>query len=178
MATSLAAVLLVLSLSSVGMAVLWRRADELRILSERRRIEAEGSRAEAERQRGAAEAHFAKARAAVDELLTRVSESQLLNVPGLQPLRRDLLRSALAYYEGFVRERGDDPAVQAGLAAAQLQLAVIQRELGAEGPSEQSLRRAMTLHETALRDHPDDPVLRTGMARCCVNLALLGVDPV
>jgi serine/threonine protein kinase len=177
-AASLAAVLLVLSLASVGMALLWRRADELRILSERRRVEAEGSRADAERQRVAAEAHFARARAAVDELLTRVSASQLLNVPGLQPLRRDLLRSALSYYEDFVRERGDDPTLKAGLAAAQLQLAVIQRELGAEGPSEQSLHRAMALHESALRDRPDDPALRAGMARCCVNLALLGVDPV
>ena len=35
-----------------------------------------------------AEADFAKARAAVDESFTKISESQLLKVPGMQPLRR------------------------------------------------------------------------------------------
>ena len=41
-----------------------------------------------------AEANFRKAREAVDEYFTKVSESKLLNVPGLQPLRKDLLESA------------------------------------------------------------------------------------
>ena len=41
-----------------------------------------------------AEDNFRKAREAVDEYFTKVSESKLLNVPGLQPLRKDLLESA------------------------------------------------------------------------------------
>jgi serine/threonine protein kinase len=149
LAVSMAAVLLVLLFASVGMALLWRRAenqrrraDELLVLSENERHEAERNRAEADRNRAAAEAHFTKPRAAVDELLTRVSESQLLSVPGVQPLRRDLLRSALAYYEDFVRERAQDPMLRAGLATAELQLGVIQHELGATEQSERALRRA------------------------------------
>jgi serine/threonine-protein kinase len=184
-AASLGAVILTLSLASMGMALLWRRAegqrrraDDLLELSERRRRDAEMHRVAAERHRADAEAQFARARSAVDELLTRVSESQLMNVPGLQPLRRDLLRSALGYYEDFVRQRGHDPSLKAGLAAAQLRLAIIQRELGAEDQSEESLRRALALHESALRDRPGDPRLRAGMARCCANLGLLGLDPV
>ncbi len=185
LAASMAAVLLVLSFSSLGMALLWRRAesqrrraDELLVLSEKQRQEAETSRAEAERSRGEAEAHFTKARAAVDELLSRVSQSHLLNVPGLQPLRRDLLRSAMAYYEDFVRERANDPTLKAGLATAVLQLAIIQRELGAADQSKESLHRAMGLLESALHDRPDDPRLRAGMARCCTNLGVLGLDAV
>jgi eukaryotic-like serine/threonine-protein kinase len=192
LAGSLAALFLILSVASTGMTVLWRqaegqrrraeaqriRADGLLELSDRRRKDAEASRSEAERLRAEAEANFAKARAAVDELLTRVSESQLLNVPGLQPLRSELLRSALTYYEDFVRQRADDPTLKAGLAAAQLRLAVIQRELGAEAQSEETLRKAMALHEAALRDRPDDPRLRAGMARCCAQLGTLGLDPV
>ncbi len=180
----MAAVLLILSFASAGMTLLWRRAenqrqraDELLVLSEKRRAEAVNSEAKAERNRAEAEAHFTKARAAVDELLTRVSESQLLNVPGLQPLRRDLLLSALAYYEDFVRERANDPTLKAGLATAELQLGLIQRELGAGDQSEQALRRAMGLLESALRDRPDEPRLRAGMARCCANLGRLGLEP-
>ena len=66
-----------------GDGVLWRRAenqrrraDELLVLSEKQRLDAERSRA-TERSRADAQAHFTKARAAVDELLTRVSQSQL-----------------------------------------------------------------------------------------------------
>ena len=184
LAASMAAVLLILSFASAGMTLLWRRAenqrqraDELLVLSEKRRAEAVNSEAKAERNRAQAEAHFTKARAAVDELLTRVSESQLLNVPGLQPLRRDLLLSALAYYEDFVRERANDPTLKAGLATAELQLGLIQRELGAGDQSEQALRRAMGLLESALRDRPDEPRLRAGMARCCANLGRLGLEP-
>ena len=50
---------------------------------------------------------------AVDDSFTKVSESKLLDVPGLQPLRLDLLKSALAFYDEFLKERGDDAALQA-----------------------------------------------------------------
>ena len=104
---------------------------------------------EAERQRGRAETNLTKARAAVDELLTRVSESQLSSVPGLQPLRRDLLTAALAYYQDFVRQRGDDPALKIGLADAQLRLGRILRDLGEDAPSRAALEQALALHEAA-----------------------------
>ena len=46
---------------------------------------AEGQRTEAEKMRTQAEANFRKARQAVDEYFTLVSETKLLDVPGLQP---------------------------------------------------------------------------------------------
>ena len=93
-------------------------------------------------------------------------------MPGLQPLRRDLLRSALRFYEDFVKERGDDPTLKAGLAAAQLRLAKIQHELGAEPQAQDTLRQAMELYETASRNRPDDRGLRDGLAQCCVRLGI------
>ena len=89
------------------------------------RAEAEASAKEADAQRKQAEANFAKARAAVDESSTNISESQLLKVPGMQPLRRELLQSALRFYEDFVKEHGDDPTVRAGLASAFLRVGKI-----------------------------------------------------
>src|SRR4029077_16999529 len=107
------------------MAVLARDAElarrheaDPRAQAEEARRQAQGSAREADAQRRRAESNFAKARAAVDESFTRISESQLLKVPGMQPLRRELLSSALGFYEDFVKEHGDDPTVRAGLASA------------------------------------------------------------
>jgi eukaryotic-like serine/threonine-protein kinase len=193
LAVSLSSLIFVLAIGCIGATVSWRRAerqreiaaglrdvsesrrlesDRLRAQSEERRIAAETSATEAERQRARAEANFGRARAAVDDYLNQISESQLKSVPGLQPLRRDLLRSALRFYEAFVKERGDDPTLKAGLAAAQLRLARIQHELGAEPQAQDTLRQALELYETGLRDRPDDPGLRDGVAQCCVQMGV------
>ena len=81
------------------------------------------ARTDAERRRAdqlrlAAEANFQKARHAVDEYFTKVSESKLLNVPGLQPLRKELLESSRQYYQEFLQEQGHDPSVRAEAAEA------------------------------------------------------------
>jgi tetratricopeptide (TPR) repeat protein/tRNA A-37 threonylcarbamoyl transferase component Bud32 len=86
--------------------------------------------ARAEHQRQRAEANFEAAFGAVDDYLTAVSENRLLNEPGLQPLRKELLLKAQAYYEKFVREQGTDPAVRAALARAYRRLAAIHHSLG------------------------------------------------
>ena len=70
-----------------------------------RRIAAEASRIEALKQSKAAEASFARARRAVDESFTTVSESKLLNVPGLRALRADLLGSSMKFYGEFIEEQ-------------------------------------------------------------------------
>ncbi len=41
-----------------------------------------------------ADANFERARGAVDEFFTTVSQSKLIDVPGLQPLRKELLEAA------------------------------------------------------------------------------------
>ncbi len=51
----------------------------------------------ATRERAQAETNFRLARQAVDDYFTRVSQNKLLNVPGMQPLRKELLETALDY---------------------------------------------------------------------------------
>jgi serine/threonine-protein kinase len=93
---------------------------QARARTEHQRQRAEENFAEAQRQRDLARDNFQLARRAVDEYLFQVSESTLLKspVPGLQLLRRQLLESALKYYQDFLRQSGDDPGLQAGLAQA------------------------------------------------------------
>jgi serine/threonine protein kinase len=184
LAGSLAALFLSLAIGCASMTLLWRRAeierhraDSLLELSNRRRIEAEANQAEAERQHARAETNFVKARGAVDELLTKVSESQLSSVPGLQPLRRDLLNAALTYYQDFVSQRGDDPALKSGLAAAQLRLGRILYELGEDTKSRAALEQALALHEAALRDRPGDHALQHGLAQCYFQLGVRQMPP-
>lgn len=114
-----------------------RLADEQSALARKNAEEADG-------QRQKAEANFGKARQAVDEYLTHVTESELLSVPGLQPLREDLLQAALTFYTGFTQERADDPTLQRELASAHYRLGMIQRDLGnaaaARAANQESIR--------------------------------------
>ena len=88
------------------------------------------------------EQNFRKAREAVDEYFTKVSESKLLNVPGLQPLRKELLESARKYYEDFLGERGDDKSVRADAAMAWLRIGSLNTEVGSAQEAALAFRKA------------------------------------
>jgi serine/threonine-protein kinase len=118
-------------------------------------------------QRDLANESFRQARQAVDEYFTTVSESTLLNSPqpGLQPLRKELLESALRYYEGFLQQRGDDPAVQTDLAQANLRVGVIRYEIGTKADALAALQRACELYDALQRSTRDNPAFRAGLAK-------------
>ena len=48
----------------------------------------------------------------VDVYFVAISEETLLDQPGLQPLRHDLLRQAGEYYEEFLEQRRGDLTIQ------------------------------------------------------------------
>jgi eukaryotic-like serine/threonine-protein kinase len=124
--------------------------------------------AEARRQRDLADANFAKARQAVDDYFTAVSESTLLKspLPGLQPLRKQLLESALRYYEGFVQRDRDDARLRARLAGAAYRAGKIRADVGGgRDAALESLRMARRLYEGLLRSEPRSPVYRHELAR-------------
>jgi serine/threonine protein kinase/tetratricopeptide (TPR) repeat protein len=142
------------------------RATQAEALARREESKARTA-AEAEAvQRQEAEANFAKARAAVDHYLTKVSESWLLNVPGLQPLRRELLTSALVFYQDFLQQRGEDPGLRAALAAAQFRVGRIYEELGDREASHTAMMSALAMYEELSQVQPDDIDLRISLARC------------
>jgi serine/threonine protein kinase/Tfp pilus assembly protein PilF len=135
----------------------------------------------AEAQKVRADANFAKARAAVDDYLTKVGDSQLLRVPGMRPLRRQLLKSALEFYEGFLKERGDDPAVRAGLADAQLRVATIHHVMGQEDEARRAFTSALDLYQALARREgllaadSGNTQLRQELASTRMALARIGV---
>jgi tetratricopeptide (TPR) repeat protein len=125
------------------------------------------------RERARAEAGFRQARAAVDDYFTTVSESRLLDVPGMQPLRLELLNAAAKYYGTFVREHGHDPAVRKEAAAASFRLAWVTRLMGRPAEAVEPARTALALYEDLTRSAPADPEFRQQLARCHGLMALL-----
>ena len=121
MATSVAAAFLCLSLGLVAASIGYVRAL---------------------RSQARAEASLLEARQAVDDLFTRVSEERLLQAPGMQRLRRDLLRRARDYYERFLVRSGGDAAVRDELALAHYRIGLITEAI--ESPA-----KAMPFYETA-----------------------------
>lgn len=95
----------------------------------RANVEAINSKASADAARKSAFKSYQQAREAVDEYFTRTSESQLLDVPGMKPLRRELLQLALKYYQQFIDENNDDPQLAIGHAEALFRVARILDEI-------------------------------------------------
>ncbi len=113
-----------------------------------------GQRREAERQREQAEANFARARKAVDEYFTLVSESKLFDVPGLQPLRRELLEAALRFYKETANERSNDPGLLADLAVSYLRVCFIDIVLDRNEDALAAARQALDVIDRLLREYP------------------------
>ncbi len=68
--------------------------------------------------------------ATVDRYFTDVSENELLDAPGLSPLRQKLLNNALEHYETVVARYRDDPDIAEELAMTYFRIGKIQHELG------------------------------------------------
>jgi serine/threonine-protein kinase len=131
----------------------------------------EEQRNEARRQGDLARENFDRARGAVDTFLTRVSEERLLNQPGTQPLRRQLLAEALAYYEQFIRERAGDRGLQRELADAYRRTGEITGEIGSREEAIAALDKGIVLFKSLVAAAPEDAGLSAGLGR---SLEMLG----
>lgn len=162
-----AALVLVATLGLAGILWQWDEAIKARNLASRRAVTEEEARRDAE-------SSLAMARKAVDDSFTKVSESNLLNVPGMRPLRRELLESALAFYEEFVRRDGAEPGLLAELAATQARIGLIYSDLGERDKARDALERAAQLYEKTLTARPDDVALLERLSEVEHRLGYVG----
>src|SRR5262249_54453913 len=81
---------------------------------------------EAVRQREDARAQRRLARRAVDKMFTQVAEKWLARRAGLEPLQREFLEEALAFYQEFAKEESTDPDARLDIALAHSRVARIQ----------------------------------------------------
>ena len=117
--------------------------------------------------RRSAEESFLQARHTVDDFFTRISESKLLNVPSLQPLRGDLLNAALQYYQGFIAQRERDPSVRRELAETYYRVGLIESEIGGKAAALASLENAEAAQRSLKTEGDHSPELALDLANTC-----------
>ena len=124
----------------------------------------ERQKREVVRQKTLAEVNYRYARDAVDQMLTKVGEVDLADVPQMEPVRRKLLEEARQFYLAFLGQRGDDPATRLEAGRAHRRLGDIQEMLGDHVGAEQSYRQALGLHQPLVEESPAEPAFRQDLA--------------
>jgi len=157
-ATVVLAILAGLTLATVGF---------IRANVERKRAVA--ALAEAQQQRMLADDNFREARAAVEDLL-QISDERLKDQAGLQPLRIELMKTAIERYEPFLAKPIPDPTPREELArlyARYGQLLLERTEVFDESVMAQ-FEKARKLQEQLLQEHPGDRSLRANLGWTCI----------
>lgn len=114
---------------------------------------------------------FRQARQAVNEYFTQVSESTLLNKPGMQPLRKSLLNAAKNFYVNFATESQHDLSLRSEVARSLSRLAIINTVTSSHLEAADLQRRAVETWRALLNTPESDPSASLEFARGLNNLA-------
>jgi serine/threonine protein kinase len=126
----------------------------------------------AEKSRQEAQQHLQLALDAARRFYTNLSGSTLLNVPGQEMLRVELLQQARGFYEKVIEVRGDDPAVLADLANTIWQLGVMKGNVESEAKGIELLQQAASIQDRLAREYPDTPAYQKDLARTYNNMGI------
>ena len=130
---------------------------------------------EAQRQRHRAEANFHKAANAIHQMLTRVSEARLPNVPGSEHLRRCIGRCAAAQPRAVAGAKPRAiPAPRDG--SGFRQLADVYHNLGQPAQAEKAYGRSLALYKGLVAEFSDRSEYQEELAETHNNLAILLMD--
>jgi len=118
-----------------------------------------------EREYVRAEQNLVKARTAVDEMLTRLAEDHLADVPYKTPVQRSLLERALALYRDFAEQKPSDEQMRLETARASHRVAEILRQLGEFEQARTAQREAIARFDALVREAPDRANYQQQLAR-------------
>jgi serine/threonine protein kinase len=121
---------IILATEHAGTVAAYKSEAQHRIAADKQRLAADEQRLVAEREKRAADESFRQARQAVDTFLG-LSEEELANKPIFHQVRRKFLQAALDYYNEFLDQRRNDPAVRQELLESTQWVAEIVAELAA-----------------------------------------------
>ncbi len=119
---------------------------------------------EANRAHRRAEENFDLARKAVEDTVTKVAEAPRLKEADFHELRRELLASAVPFYEEFVRRQSNDPKLDAMRGRAYQRLAIIRAEMGEVEPAIRDFEAMRAIFARLVEAHPEESKYRHRLA--------------
>jgi eukaryotic-like serine/threonine-protein kinase len=122
------------------------------------------------------EASFQDALEAVNDFFTHVSEDRLLNEPGAQELRHELLGLARDYYQRFLSRRSDDPTVRDEVALSHFRIGLIVEELDSPQAAVASFEKARDMQLELLAASPDAKPVKRALSRTINALARVATN--
>jgi tetratricopeptide (TPR) repeat protein len=140
-------------------------ATSARKLADERLENEKQARADAVEQRQQATVNLQQALNAVDQMLMQLGDERLAGIPGSDPVRRELFRDALAYYERFFRHAADDPQLRINTAKAWLRVAGLHDFFGDLEKGQEARRESIQIWETLHQENPDDSQVQNKLAR-------------
>jgi serine/threonine protein kinase/Flp pilus assembly protein TadD len=155
-------------ISAVGMVLLAREQARTSAAL----IQAEQSARKAQENFDRAEHHFRQARGAVDQFGMQLAD-RLLEIPGAESVRRDLLAETLGYYRQFVAEAGNDSQLRHELALAHFKSGMITAKLGAPAEAIKEYQTAQQLLTELASKQPTQTEAPAQLALTHNNLGLL-----
>jgi len=112
------------------------------------------ARNEAVRQEQMAQANYRKARSAVDRFFIEVSDNELFETHGLQKLRERLLRDGLEYYQGFLKDRENDPDLLLETALTHVRIGEMTSQIGDRNSALESYAKAEVILGKLIEEQP------------------------
>jgi serine/threonine protein kinase len=162
------ALILLTIVSAVAVALLAREQGHTSAALTQAKQNARAARESFER----AERHFLQARGAVDQFGVRLAD-RLLEIPGAEAVRHEVLIETLNYYRKFMAEAADDPQLRHELALAHFKSGVIAAKLGAGSEAIREYQEASRLLGELAASQTSSDESRAQLAVTHNNLALL-----
>ncbi|MFL5240707.1 MAG: protein kinase domain-containing protein [Gemmataceae bacterium] len=132
----------------------WRaRSAEAKALENEASAGRERDEAVAQRQR--ADRNYQLARQAVENYLSKVADNERLKEVDLHAMRKELLESALPFYEKFAQQEGDDPEQAAERGRAYYRLAQVLERVGDGEKARTHFRQMETVFAQLTASHPE-----------------------
>ncbi len=128
-----------------------------------------------ERSKREVQENFEMTRAAAHRFLVAVNEERLLDEPGMQGLRQQLLMEALDFYRKFLQKRPGDPVVRREQAEANRQLGEVYGQVGRLSEARSLLEQSVGEFNDVRGQVPADREVRRGLALSYLALADLEV---
>ncbi len=117
--------------------------------------------------------NYRRARQFLDDFCFRLSNSKLNSIPGLQPVRKEILESGLKYYQKFLDEKGNDPHLKTEVALTLFSIANITRSIGSKEKALAAYEQSCKLCRDVLKKDPKHLWARVDLGRTCINMGTL-----